>query len=138
MIDNYNEHLFKMISMNINQDSIDNFVSYDDKKINWSEGLKKNLARKIVIAYEDSRIRKALYRPFSIQYLYFDKYLIERRYQMHIFFPISESEQDNHIICIPSIGSRYNFWSFYSNHIVDLNLTSLDNTHCFSILYIFR
>ncbi|MBK7929029.1 MAG: N-6 DNA methylase [Bryobacterales bacterium] len=49
--------------------------------VKWSETLKKNALRAQPAAYESTNLRAALYRPFTHQWLYFDKLLIERVYQ---------------------------------------------------------
>ena len=51
-------------------DDIDNFVLYDDTKIKWSRDLKSDLRRKRYAQFQCNKIRRALYRPFTIkQYL---------------------------------------------------------------------
>jgi len=77
---------------------IDDFVISDPERISWSEGLKACLQREIVLSYNSANSRKALYRPFTQMYLYFDKYLNERRYQTPLIFPAQSS--DNCVICV--------------------------------------
>ncbi len=130
LIENYNNDLSKWTKLK-RKPNIDDFVLNDDKKISWSEGLKNLLKRQIMLEFDETAIRKSLYRPFTEKYLYFEKHIAERRYQMAIIFPREVIENENLIICLPSIGSRYDYWCFSSNQIIDLNLTSLDNTQCF-------
>jgi predicted helicase len=82
--ENYNEHVAKLRNTPRGQ-AIDDFVLNDETKINWSEGLKHYLVRYIPIEFKETQFRIALYRPFTKQYLYFDKYLNERRYQIPWF-----------------------------------------------------
>jgi predicted helicase len=75
----------------------DDFVRYD--KIKWSESLKINLTRGRYAEFDETRLRSAIYRPFSKRHLYFDNLLVERRYLMPQIFPILESEKENLLLC---------------------------------------
>jgi predicted helicase len=130
MIDTYNEHVANWINIQ-QKPPIDDFVENDERKICWTRGLKQYLKRGIFLSFSESNIRNAMHRPFIKTLIYFDRYLDEFRYQMPFIFPNITTEKQNIIICVPSIGARTKFWCFSANGIVDLNLTSLDNTHCF-------
>src|SRR6266446_2168031 len=108
IMNNYNEHVAKLINTPRGK-TIDDFVLNDETKISWSEGLKQYLGRHIPIEFKEIQFRISLYRPFTKQYLYFDKYLNERRYQMPWFFPIENSERENRIICLTDRGSEKPF-----------------------------
>jgi len=84
-----------------------------------------------VLSYNSVNLRKSLYRPFTQMYLYFDKYLDERRYQMPFIFPTIATEARNQAICVPGNGGRTNFWTFISCQIPSLSLTSIDTNQCF-------
>jgi len=113
--------------------SVDDFVTYDDTKIKWSEGLKLNLRRgNYADDYNDSNVRQALYRPFCKQWLYFDRILIERVYQFPQFLPKSDCELENAIIVVSDIGYRSPFSTLATNVIPDLHLlASTDAYQCF-------
>ncbi|MCE5249288.1 N-6 DNA methylase, partial [bacterium] len=85
-IDTYNDHVLRWQEKDKNV-TIDDFVEYDDTKLNWSESLKNLLKRGHRIDYEENNIRLSLYRPFTKSYLYYDKYLNERRYQFPHIYP---------------------------------------------------
>jgi predicted helicase len=130
MINTYNHHVLEWNNSKLQK--IDNFVTYDDAKISWSEGLKHCLARYIPIEFKETQFRMALYRPFTKQYLYFDKYLNERRYQMPWFFPIENSERENRIICLTDRGSEKPFMAMMSNQITDLHIVGAGcSSQCF-------
>jgi predicted helicase len=46
--------------------------------LKWSEGLKLNVKRGNLAAFEDAKIRPALYRPFTKRWLFFDRIAIDR------------------------------------------------------------
>ncbi len=53
--------------------SVDNFVTYDDTKIKWSESLKAHLQRGQYIEFSEEKLRLSLNRPFCKQWLCFDR-----------------------------------------------------------------
>ena len=111
--------------------NIDDFIIYDDTKISWSSTLKTWLKRCTLHKFNSSQIRSALSRPFCKQFLYFDEILNDRRGLFPLIYPNHKSEVENLIISVPGAGGRTEFWSFISNLITNLSLTSIDQTQCF-------
>ncbi|MCH8028945.1 MAG: N-6 DNA methylase [Candidatus Dadabacteria bacterium] len=109
--------------------NLDDFLNYE--KVKWSENLKRDLRNSRKLNFDDSLIRISQYRPFNKLFLYFSKTAIDRLSHMKRIFPTPESEEENMIICVPSIGARTDFWCFFSKIIPNLTLTSLDGTQCF-------
>ncbi|RKI63103.1 DEAD/DEAH box helicase [Corallococcus sp. AB049A] len=66
---------------------IEAFISTDPVKISWSRALKNELAKGIALEFDEGRIVPSLYRPFTKQWLYFDRKLNEMVYQMPRIFP---------------------------------------------------
>ena len=130
LIDAFNEQVLKW-SILIPKPRVDDFVVNDDRKISWSAGLKNALKRQINIKYEETNLRRSIYRPFTQKYLYFDRHIIERCYNMNIIFPSLNCERDNLIIGVLSIGGRSNFFCFCSDYIVDMHFNSIDAIQCF-------
>jgi predicted helicase len=91
--------------------------------LKWTDRLKEALVRRDTIAFDQSKVRDALYRPFSRQYIYFDHLLNQRRYQQHHFFPTPTSELENVTICLTAIGSDKPFMVLPTTVIPDLHLT---------------
>ncbi len=110
---------------------IDDFVEYD--KIVWSESLKRNLERHRYTLYDETQLRKSLYRPYNTRYLYFDSMLNERRYQFPSTLPTTDSEEENMIICLSGIGSSKPFHSLVTSTIPSLDL--LEKTQCFPFYF---
>lgn len=120
-IETYNEQVFKWIHRKDDKVKLDDFVLNDDTQISWSEGLKNFLSRCILIEYDESHIRRSLYRPFTMSFLYFDARLNERRYQFPSIFPSPRTEEENKVICFNGVGSEKPFTPIISNTIVNLS-----------------
>jgi predicted helicase len=99
---------------------IDNYVNNDPHFLKWTDRLKEALAKGQMIKFDETKIRHSLYRPFCMQFLYFDHLLNQRRYQQHIFFPTSISE--NIVICLTALGSEKPFMALATNAVPDLHL----------------
>jgi predicted helicase len=67
------------------------FVNTDSKRISWTHNLKQELAKGRSIAFESACLTPSLYRPFTKQWLYFNRTLNERVFQMPKIFPDSTS-----------------------------------------------
>ncbi len=80
--------------------NIDDFVTYDERKIKWNSSLKQHCLNEKYTKFDSIKIRKSKYRPFCESYLYFDHFLNQRRYQQHHIFPTPESEKENKILCV--------------------------------------
>ena len=128
VIETYNDHVFKWGRLAKKPD-IDDFVIYDDTKISWSEGLKNHVKRQIAIEYDEAKLRCSVYRPFAREYLFFDKYLNERRYQMPFIFPSLDSESENRAICTSGVSSNKPFQALMTNTIPCLDM--VEKTQCF-------
>ena len=102
-------------------------IDLDPKKMKWDR-LQKNTVFRGKIA-EDASVSKiylSQYRPFFVQYLYFDRFWNNCVYQMPAIFPARESK--NLLICSSGVGSKG-----YSCLMVD-NIPCLDfleKTQCF-------
>ena len=108
---------------------VDEFVTYDDTKIKWSESLKFNLQRAIYLDFKEEKIRQSLYRPYCKQWLFFDRILNERTYQFPQIFPLPMTEKENIVICLSGIGSNKPFHCLASNIIPCLDM--LEKAQCF-------
>ncbi len=131
MLDTYNGQTLKW-SRVIKKSRVNDFIIDDPSKISWSEGLKNTLSRELLIEFDKEHLRLSLYRPFTKRYLYFDQYLVERRYQMPVIFPVVECEEENLIICLSGVGHDV-FRCQASDRVVDLKFSNSANggTQCF-------
>ena len=111
--------------------TVDAFAAQHTRDIKWSRDLKVKLARGRCTEFAASKMRTSLYRPFTKAHLFFDRVLTDRIAGFPSIFPTSETEQENRVICVPSIGSRTDFWCFLANVIPNLTLTGSDGNQCF-------
>ncbi|ABZ96123.1 Helicase (plasmid) [Leptospira biflexa serovar Patoc strain 'Patoc 1 (Ames)'] len=133
----YNLELDRYQKLNLSgsdnrQQDISNFVNLDSTKISWTVNLKNEISKGKQLKFESTSLRTGLYRPFTKEYIYFNRSLIERVLQIPKIFPDSKSE--NIVICVTGIGSTKEFSSLVSNTIPDLELIS--KSQCFP-LYIY-
>lgn len=77
---------------------IEDFINTDPSKISWSRALKNELAKGIALEFDARRIVPSIYRPFTKQWLYFDRKLNEMVYQMPRLFPHASAE--NRVIMV--------------------------------------
>ncbi len=108
---------------------VPNFINLDTTKISWTRALRNELSRGTPINFNSESIKKAHYRPFTKQWLYFDRTLNEVVGQMPKLFPISEGE--NLVISVSGIGARAGFTAFMSNILTDLH--TVDSCQCFPL-----
>ena len=131
MIDDYNEQVLKWERRANRDESIDDFVVYDDQKISWSSRLKQKLKSGQFADFRDTKIRQSLYRPFTKSNLYFDQVMNHRVGIFPSCFPMSETETENRIICVSGIGSNKPFHTLMSSLIPSLDI--LEKTQCFPV-----
>jgi predicted helicase len=98
----------------------DESISTDDAKISWTRGLKNDLSRHVKRYYKPTAIVPSLYRPFTKQWVYFDKYFNDMTYQMPRIFPVPTVE--NRVITLTGVGSGKDFSVMISDRIVDLHM----------------
>ena len=84
--------------------AVDDFVDGDARRISWSRALKGQVARGRSFDFEEGCLTLSLYRPFTRQWLYFNRTFNEMVYQMHRLFPDASSE--NLIIAASGSGAR--------------------------------
>ena len=131
MIDTYNEQVFKWEHWGDRDANVDDFVLSDEAKIKWSSGLKQKLERRQIAEFADTKIRQSLYRPFTKSNLYFDRMVNDRVLVFPSILPTPETETENRVIVVPSIGGRSDYWCFCTDIIPNLTITSIDGSQCF-------
>jgi predicted helicase len=129
-IDTYNEQVYKWSRTKNQNVNIDDFVAYDEKNISWSRDLKLDLQRGKPAEFTEDKVRKALYRPFTKSYLFFDRVLNEEVYGLPAIFPPSTVEHKNQVICLAGLGDRKGFGSLLTDDIPSLDL-AFEKAQCF-------
>lgn len=101
MIDFYNEQRKSFRIKEISD------TDNDPAKISWSRALRSALGRNKAIDYSTVHLTPSLYRPFTKQWLYFNRQLNEMVYQMPRIFPSIDA--GNLVICVSGKGAAKDF-----------------------------
>ncbi len=100
----------------------DKEITTDKTKIAWTCALKQEFIKnKNLQESHKDRIRLALYRPFNKQWLYFDRNLNERQYQLPKIFPDKDAQN---VVINTGVGNGKNFSALVSDFISDCGLIS--------------
>ncbi len=99
--------------------NVDDFVHYEDTKISWSRDLKADLKRERFAEFDDSKIRAALYRPFTKTNIYFDRILNEEVYVIPAMLPTAVERGENRLMWL-KVGSDWPMFAVATDVIPDL------------------
>ncbi|GAA9523962.1 DEAD/DEAH box helicase family protein [Helicobacter pylori] len=109
----------------------DSEITTDKTKIAWTRALKqKFIKNKNLQESHKDRIRLALYRPFNKQWLYFDKNLNERQYQLPKIFPDKDAQN---VVINTGVGNGKNFSALVSDAIPDIHF--IGDTNAYPLYY---
>ena len=107
---------------------LDDFIDTDPKRISWTRALKQELAKGRAFEFEADSVVTSLYRPFTKQWMYFNRRFNEMVYQMPRIFPDAAAE--NVVIQIAGVGSR-SFSVLISNALPCLD--NIEKGQCFPL-----
>ncbi len=108
---------------------LDEFLTFDSKKISWGRALKNDILRNKPLVFDSNSIVRALYRPFTKTWMYFNRRMNNMIYQMHRIFPDASSE--NLVICMNAVGAQKEFSVLVANNVPDLHL--MQTGQCFPL-----
>ncbi len=94
-------------------------LKIDKRNISWSRSLKADLERGRKAEFSDSNLRISSYRPFTKQWLYFDKLFNEYRYKMPDFYP--EADTRTLVLCCTGQGSNSPFSALVTDYVPNDN-----------------
>mgnify|MGYP001615205673 CR=1 FL=1 len=135
MIDFYNAEITRFNVAHIGLDKktreakVDGFINTDPAQISWTHNVKQDLAKNRRFDFEAGSLTPSLYRPFTKQWLYYNRGFNERVYQMPRIFPVTAGE--NRVICVSGTGSRSGFSALIANTLP--NFDSLEKSQCFPL-----
>ena len=109
--------------------NVDDFVDNDDTKIKWSRDLKAKLKRGRFAEYAEDKVRQLLYRPFTKTNLFFDLVFNDVVGRLPTVFPTPDTEEENRVICVPSVGALKPFHVLMVSAMPDNHLTG--DSQCF-------
>ncbi|EQM79688.1 DEAD/DEAH box helicase [Stutzerimonas stutzeri] len=138
MIDFYNAEVTRFnvaypeLDTKVRQERVDDFIDTDPTSISWTRALKLDLGKGRSYAFDSDCIVRSLYRPFTRQWLYFNRRFNEMVYQMPRIFP--GGSQENLGICVPGLGGDKGFSALITSSIPDLNLApGMGGYQCFPL-----
>ena len=136
MIENYNtevDRYFQACKGKLKEQcpDIDDIVDADPKRLSWSCGLREDAIKGRKYAFEQDCVVQSLYRPFSKQWLYFNRIFNERVYQIPRLFPTPS--HPNIVISVTGIGSSKPFSAMVANVLPDLEMIS--KGQCFPLYH---
>ncbi|MGG5152525.1 type ISP restriction/modification enzyme, partial [Alcaligenes aquatilis] len=135
LIDFYNEEVerFNYVHPSLDKKGresvLDNFIDTSPERISWTHNVKQDLARGVTLTYDKNSLTRSLYRPFTKQWMYYNRRLNERVYQMPRIFP--EASADNLVICTAGTGGVSSFSALISRAIPNYDM--LAKGQCFPL-----
>jgi predicted helicase len=112
-------------------EQVDGFVDADPTRISWTRSLKQELVKGRTFSFDSDCVVQSLYRPFTKQWLYFNRRFNEMVYQMPRIFPDAASE--NLVICASAPGEKVPFSTFISAVVPSLHMVDIEGSQCFPL-----
>ncbi|GLQ00608.1 DNA damage-inducible protein [Methylophaga thalassica] len=109
---------------------VDGFINTDPTKISWTHNIKQDFARNKSLGYEHSSLTTSLYRPFTKQWMYYNRAFNERVYQMPRIFPLG-SGVENLVIQFNANYSGTGLPVLIANSLPDLHCNG--DSQCFPL-----
>jgi predicted helicase len=134
LTDTYNADLGRWMAAGRPRDQarVEALLTRDDTRIKWSSHLRDQLTRGTLGTVDESHLRRAMYRPFASQWLYYGPLVIHRPGQFGAIYPSARAE--NLTICLTDAGSEKPFMVLATNRITDLHLVGAGaGTQCFPL-----
>ena len=124
MIDYYNAEVLRFNQAHQGLDKkgreqlLDGFIDSNPTRISWTRSLKQELAKNRSFEHQLESLKVALYRPFTKQWLYFNRVFNEYVFQIPRIFPTTGAP--NIVILVTATGAK-EFSSSISAVTPDLN-----------------
>lgn len=100
---------------------VENFINLDESKISWSRALRKDVEGGKLRSFKPNAIVQGLYRPFTKQWLYFDRSFVNDMALVPRMFPCEEAK--NRVIYLSGLGNGgKGFSAIITDSIPDLNM----------------
>ena len=100
---------------------VDALIDVNDTGIKWTRQTKASLQRRAKSTLKRNAFRRALYRPFTQQTLYFDDFWNEEQYRFRNIFPDQRAESENLAFCATGPGAERPFACLMTPVVPDLN-----------------
>ena len=124
MIGNYNQQCNHIAQVRKKYPDIDikKVLNMNPTLISWNRTLKSNADKNILETYNDRAIVPSLYRPFTMEYLYFDRRFIDMIYRQPHYFP--ESTSKNRLIGVSGRGITSDFSCLMTDTVPCLSMVA--------------
>lgn len=124
MIKNYNLEVDKLenIDVKLNDKTVVDYVTNDERKISWSRSLKQRAARREKTQFSHSDIMLAMYRPFTKKWLYRNRFLNENVRKTYQTFP--EPDSKNLLINVAGAGYKGDFSTLITQNVTFMDMIS--------------
>ncbi|WP_244997121.1 DEAD/DEAH box helicase [Pseudomonas viridiflava] len=113
------------------QAKVDGFIDTDPTCISWTRALKQDLSKDRTYAFDGKSMVPSLYRPFTKQWLYFNRRFNEMVYQMPRIFP--DATAKNLVICLAGAGAKHSFCCLIADTLPNLGMVDIGVTQCFPL-----
>jgi len=136
MIENYNKNVekYKNACKGLQKNEfprVEDIIDTNPKNISWTANLKQDVRRFKTAIFKIDKIVQSMYRPFTKEWLYFDKQFIERTLQIPKLFPTTHHK--NIVISATGIGASKPFSALVTDFTPDLELIS--KGQCFPLYW---
>jgi predicted helicase len=126
MIAFYNEEVRRLSEDHFGLDKkqreaiVDDFIDTDPSRISWTRSLKQELAKGRRFDFRAQDLVQGHYRPFTKQWLYFNRRFNEMVYQIPRLFPTGHA--GNLVICMNGVGAQKDFSVLMVDCVPDLHV----------------
>ncbi|WP_273758153.1 type ISP restriction/modification enzyme [Bartonella sp. AU55XJBT] len=112
----------------VRANAVNDFINADSKKISWNYSLKQDFLRGRSFNFKGDCLTQSLYRPFTRQWLYYNRALNDSVYQMPRIFPMGKAVE-NKVIQVTGTGARSGFSVLMTKSLPDY--CTIDNGQFF-------
>lgn len=119
------------LSSKARAEQVDGFIDADPTSISWTRSLKQELVKGRIFAFDADCVVPSLYRPFTKQWLYFNRRFNEMVYLMPRIFP--DAAAKNLVICASAPGEKVPFSTFISATVPSLHMVDIEGSQCFPL-----
>ena len=84
--------IYPVTDKNARESVVADFLDKDSTLVSWSRALRADIVKNKSLSFKKDRLIRATYRPFTQQWMYFDRRLNEMVLQMPKLFPAADSE----------------------------------------------
>jgi predicted helicase len=112
-------------------EKVNNFIDADTTQISWSRSLKQELVKGRFFEFDEASLIPSLYRPFTKQWLYFNRRFNEMVLQMPRLFPNHTAQ--NIVIGFSASESRSAFSVFITDQVASLHAVDMVGSQYFPL-----